>query len=209
MTRPTMRYLALGGLAGPLLFASVVIVCAALRPGYDHAMQFISELGATGTPRAALMNFAGFIPSGILVMAFGVSLAALLPPSTLSRIGAGLIVVFGLGISLAGVYSCDPGCPRHDFSPAALGHEIVSITAFVAGIAGIAVWAYRFRELPAWRPLWRYSALSSAAALLLFLMLAATAETRTYTGIWQRLFLTSLYLWCAVVGVRLFRRAGS
>jgi hypothetical protein len=43
-----MRLLALGGVAGPVLFTTLVIVCAALRPGYSHLYPFMSELGAPG-----------------------------------------------------------------------------------------------------------------------------------------------------------------
>jgi hypothetical membrane protein len=49
----------LGGVAGPILFSVVVVVSAALRVDYSHIADFISELGATGTPHADLMNYAG------------------------------------------------------------------------------------------------------------------------------------------------------
>lgn len=204
-----MRMLALGGLAGPVLFSTLVVVCGALRPEYNHAMQFISELGETGGSHASLMNFAGFIPSGLFLMGFGASLAGLLPRTALSAAGALLVAIFGLGISGAGVYSCDPGCPRQNMSVEATLHQVVSIIAFLAGILGLAILAYRFRSLPAWRSLWRYTAASSAAALVLLLVLNASVESRALTGIWQRLFLATLYLWCAVVGVRAFRLAAS
>jgi hypothetical membrane protein len=48
-----VRYLALGGVVGPVLFASVVILCAALRPKYSHVSQFISELGESGGSHAS------------------------------------------------------------------------------------------------------------------------------------------------------------
>ena len=41
------------------LFGAVVVLCAAARPDYSHIDQFISELGATGSSRASLMNYAG------------------------------------------------------------------------------------------------------------------------------------------------------
>jgi hypothetical membrane protein len=202
-----VRVLALGGVAGPVLFSALVIVCGALRPGYDHATQFISELGETGSPHASLMNFAGFVPSGLLLAAFGASLAWRLPRTGLSLVGAVLVAGFGLGIAGAGVYSCDPGCPRQGMSAEATLHHVVSVLAFLAGVLGLAVWAYRFRRLAAWRSLWGYTAASGAAALVLLLVLNASVETRWFTGIWQRLFLATLFLWCAVVGVRGFRLA--
>jgi hypothetical membrane protein len=202
-----VRFLALGGIAGPVLFASIVTLCAALRPEYSHATQFISELGETGGSHASLMNFLGFIPSGLLLAALGASLAYLLPRTASSLAAAVLIAVFGLGIAGAGVYSCDPGCPRQVLSCEATLHRVVSITAFIAGILGTALCAYHFRRLAAWRSLWRYSAASSAAALVLLLVLNASVESRALTGVWQRLFLATLYLWCAVVGLHAFRSA--
>ena len=200
-----MRFLALGGVVGPVVFTSVVILCAALRPEYSHVRQFMSELGESGGPHAWLMNLLGFIPSGLFLTAFGASLASLVPRTTLSVVAAGLIIVFGLGIAGAGVYSCDLGCPRRGLSVEATLHEVVSIIAFLAGVLGIALWAYRFRELPAWQSLWRYSAASSAAALALLLALNASVESRAFTGVWQRLFVSTLLAWCVIIGLRVFR----
>ena len=55
-----MRILALGGIAGPVLFTTVVVLAAALRPGYSHYEAVISALGETGGPHALLMNAGGF-----------------------------------------------------------------------------------------------------------------------------------------------------
>jgi len=55
-------YLPLAGIAGPVQSTIIIVICSTLRPGYDHIDQFISDLGATGTSHADLMNFAGFIP---------------------------------------------------------------------------------------------------------------------------------------------------
>jgi hypothetical membrane protein len=197
-----VRVLALGGLAGPVLFSALVVVCGALRPGYDHATQFISELGESGGSHADLMNFVGFIPSGILLAAFGASLATVVPRTAASVCGALLMTTFGLGMSAAGVYPCDPGCPRQNLSFAAILHQVVSIIALVAGTVGTGFWAYRFRSLPAWRSLWRYTAASSVIAFVLLMATNASAESRAFTGVWQRLLLATLFLWCAIVGVR-------
>lgn len=107
-----MRFLALGGVIGPALFAVVVVICGALRPGYNHMTQFISELGAQGTSHAAIMNFAGFLPLGLLLVGFAASLRGALPRRPLAVAVAILLGLFGLSIALAGLYSCDPGCPQ-------------------------------------------------------------------------------------------------
>lgn len=200
-----MRFLSLGGVAGPVLFTAVVIVCGALRPDYSHATQFISELGARGTSRAALMNFAGFVPTGLLLASFGVSLAFLLPRHTTSVLAAACITVFGLGITFAGIYSCDPGCPHQGASWEATLHDRVAAVTFLSGIAGSALLAYLFRGLTTWRSLWLYSAISSAVAFGFLIASTASVESRWLTGLWQRLFIGTLYLWCMVVSLRAFR----
>ncbi len=202
-----MKVLALSGVAGPVLFTTLVMVCGALRPDYSHATQFISELGETGGSHSSLMNVVGFIPSGILLTIFGASLALLFPRTGLSLAAAALVGIFGLGIAGAGVYSCDLGCPRQGISSEATLHRLVSVTAFLSGIVGSGIYAYLFRGVASWRSLWWYSAASSAAALVLLLVLNASVESRAFTGVWQRLFLATLYLWCAIVGIHAFRSA--
>ena len=106
-----MRVLVLGVVAVPCVFALVTLVAAALRPDYSHLANPISKPGANGTPHAALMNYAGFVPAGLMLAAFGVALARLLPRDRLSMGAAVLVTLFGSGLATAGVISCDPGCP--------------------------------------------------------------------------------------------------
>jgi hypothetical protein len=54
----------------PFVFITAIIAASLKHPAYSHFKNFISELGATGAPSAAIMNFAGFLPYGILMMAF-------------------------------------------------------------------------------------------------------------------------------------------
>ena len=204
-----MRILSLGGVLGPALFTAVVILCGALRPGYSHVGQFISELGASGTPHAMLMNVGGFIPAGLLLAGFGVATGRLLKGGARAAIASGLVTLFGLGVVVAGVYSCDLGCPQPPSSTAGLIHDRVSVAAFLAGIVGVGLWALEFRRLTSFSDLWRYAALSSVAALCLFIALAASLQTRVITGLLQRLLLGTLFLWCGKVSLRLLRYQGA
>lgn len=197
------RVLALGGLAGPLLFAAVTVCCAALRPDYSHLHHFISELGATGTSHAQLMNYAGFAPTGLLLMGFGVALAARLPRHRWTTVGASLVGLFGGGILLAGFFSCDVGCPQSGGSIANLVHDRIAPPTFLAGSLGAVCLGLRFRSLASLRALWVYSVVSGALGVAFLAGLASTLESREFTGLWQRLLLTALFAWCAVVSVRL------
>jgi hypothetical protein len=46
------RLLALLPIASLVWLAASVLIAGALRPGYDHSAQFMSELGASGTSGA-------------------------------------------------------------------------------------------------------------------------------------------------------------
>ncbi|HTD67178.1 MAG TPA: DUF998 domain-containing protein [Candidatus Limnocylindria bacterium] len=199
-----MRRLALGGITGPVLFAVVVLVCGALRPEYSHLQRFISELGAAGTPYAALMNYAGFVPAGFMLALFGVALAFVLPGGRLIGVAATLVTAFGLGIAASGMISCDIGCPQHG-SLENVVHNAIAPVSFLCLIAATAMFGIRFRSLPAWRHLWLYSLLTSAGALCLLAVLGSSLDSRVLTGLWQRLMLAVLFIWCAIVGLKAFR----
>jgi hypothetical membrane protein len=197
-----MRIVAIGGVAGPILFSVITIVSAALRPDYSHFRNFISELGANGTSHAALMNYVGFVPAGLLLAAFGITLAATLPRDPFRIVASILVTLFGAGVAADGIISCDPGCPQSEGSLENLIHNRIAPVAFLCAITGAGIVGIRFRRLPAWRNLSRYSLVTSAVGLCFLVALATSLESRLLTGLWQRLLLVSLFSWCAVVSLR-------
>jgi len=204
MKEAALKYLTLGGIAGPVLFTTVTLICASLRPDYNHISQFISELGATGTGNAIIMNWIGFIPSGLMIAVFGMSLTMLLPKSLIARIGSVLITIFGLGMVVAGNFSCDVGCPREG-SFENLIHDQISGPIFLLGVIGILLLGISFRNYPLWRSLWIYSVISALLALAFIVALINSIESYTTTGLWQRLLLATIFLWCGIVGLRMFK----
>jgi hypothetical membrane protein len=199
-----MRWLGLGGMIGPAVFATMVVVCAAWRPGYSHTAQFISELGATGTPGAAWMNGLGFLPAGAGIAMLGIALARHFRGDRLALVGAGLVAGFGVALLTAGVVPCEAGCPQAEPTL----HDGSSVVGFVAAIVGFAIFGLVFRRHEGWRRLAWPSAAASAVGLVLLVGLARSIESREWTGLWQRLLVATLFLWCAVVGWRTLRAGG-
>lgn len=200
-----MRFLALGGVFGPALFSLVVVISATLRPKYSHITNFISELGATGTAHASLMNYAGFVPAGIFLAGFGVSLAHLLPRSRAVLVASVLTTLFGAGIAISGFISCDPGCPQTGGSIENFIHDKIAPISFLCLIAATGILGVSFRRVPEWRLFSLYSGITSVVALALLVMLVGSLETRVLTGLWQRLMLSALFFWTAMFGYRAFR----
>lgn len=203
-----MRALLLGGIAGPILFALVVVTAAALRPDYSHTHQFISELGAIGSPNAAVMNYLGFVPAGLLVAGFGFALSRVLPREPLVFVGSALVMLFGAGIATSGVVSCDFGCPQNGGSVQNTIHNRIAPAAFLCLIVAAGILAARFRTLHSWAGLAKYSAASAFLGLVLLAVLASTLEARHMTGTWQRLLLLVLFSWCATVSINAYRALG-
>ncbi|MEZ5652165.1 MAG: DUF998 domain-containing protein [Burkholderiaceae bacterium] len=204
-----MRLLALGGIAGPLVFSVVAIVSASLRTDYSHVADFISELGATGTPYAGLMNYAGFLPGGLMLAAFGVALTRALPRRPAATLAVILVILFGAVVAVSGIVSCDPGCPQGEGSAENLVHNTIAPIAFFCLIVAAGILGFLFRGHTAWRFLSVFSLVSSVVGLCLLLALASSLDSRELTGLWQRLLLAVLFLWCAVVGLRGFRLLGA
>lgn len=200
-----MRVFLLGGIAGPVLFAAVVVIAGAMQSDYSHTHHFISELGATGAPHAAIMNYAGFVPAGLLAAGFGFALARVLPRGTLFLASSALVVLFGLGIATSGIISCDLGCPQNGGSAENAIHNGIAPATFLSLIVAAGILATRFRHLGSWRRLAGYSAVSAVVALFLLVALASTLGTRDVTGLWQRFLLFVLFSWCASVSLNAYR----
>jgi len=202
-----MHRLALGGLFGPILFMLIIAVAAFLRPGYSHIDNFISELGATGTPYAWLMNYGGFVPTGLLLIAFGISLIKRLPQNRLTLVVSSLALLFGAGVAASGLISCDPGCPQVGGTFENFIHDKIAPISFLCLIIATGILGIYFRKLTVWRALWLYSIITSIIALCFLLVLVNSLESRVLIGLWQRLMLATLFLWCMIVGVHAFRQA--
>ena len=84
---------------------------AALKPGYSHIGQYISELNAIGTARASLVGWLGFVPFGLLSGLLLVMTSSKAPVRGVSRLGYWLLLAEPVAYVGAALAPCDPGCP--------------------------------------------------------------------------------------------------
>ena len=116
------------------------------------------------------------------------------------------MVLFGCGVAASGVFSCDLGCPQTGGSVEHRIHQRIAPIIFIALIAAVAMLGREFSRLPTWRYLAAYSVATSAQALVFMLLLIDSLDTRTLSGLWQRLMIGCLFLWCAVIGNAAFQQ---
>lgn len=205
MKSKTLKVLALGGIVGPILFTTSTIASAYLRPDYKHLQNFISELGATNTANDALMNFGGFIMCGLLFCCFAIALLLIVTQRFISKFGAFLILVFGIGMLLAGIFSCDPGCPTVGTIESTI-HDSVSAITFFSAIIGMLLLGISFRKSKPFKSISLYTIITGILSAVLLLIMINSFESREFTGLWQRLLLLSIFIWTMIVAYHIRKK---
>ena len=208
-SRLPIRLLLLTGLSGPLVFAISVVIVASLRPDYNHVNQFMSELGETGGHFAWVMNYFGFMLSAGLVLIFVLAFRTLLPRTALNLVGTSLLVIFAISMFLAGVFSCDVGCPPSERSVDQKLHDLFSILAFPAFTAGVCTWGLSLSRIAGWRGFGIYSLVTASLSLILLVMMVQSEASRAGTGMYQRLYLGVLFLWLMAMSTKQLRKIGN
>ena len=186
-----------------MVFITVTIISASLRSDYRHLHHFISELGATHTPANTLMNYGGFMLCGFLFDLFSIALIKITPKRFIAKFGATLILLFGTGMLLAGIFSCDPGCPAVGSLESTI-HDRVSAVTFFSAILGMLLLGFSFRKSDIFKPMASYTLLSGILSAILLVLMINSFETRTFTGLWQRLLLLSIFLWTSITALRIY-----
>lgn len=189
----------------PLLWGSVIVFCGTLRPGYSHFAQYISELGERGSSTELLMRYAGFVPTGLMHVAFAATLALAFRSSRSGVLAAILLGVNGLARIGAGFFPCEIGCEE----TGSLGQRMHSLSAgvgFLALVVSAVLWSVVFRRTRDMQSLTAYSVASGALGLAFLLLMVWSVEQESARGLFERLSSGVLSLWILVFALRLQRR---
>jgi len=188
-------------LVGELIQLATVLVGGGLYPGYDHARQYISELGATGAVTGPAVSWWGFVPSGMLITAFCLVAAWMRRGEALAVVACLMLAWYGLSLSFAGIYPCAFECARTEVTFDAMMHDLVGGTGYLTGILGVALAALSSRTGRAvWlRPL---GLVCSVVAAIGFAAIIADVELG---GVFQRALEVSLGVFLLAFGWALVR----
>jgi hypothetical membrane protein len=214
-TPQTARWLALGAVAGPVLFILAWVVLGFLSPGYtlfgtriapySPVSQPISGLGLG--PTGPYMN-AAFILGGLLLFAGVIGVFQTIGPTrrpAARRACMALLALTPLGMVLDGIFTLEAVFPHLIGFLLAVGTPVVSF--LVAGRV--------LRGIPRWRRFGTWLLVGSPLTLLLvvlfFVTFDPTAESAQegVAGLVQRLLVVEVLAWFVAMGWLAFRAPAS
>lgn len=198
----TTQALLLAGVGASVVFVVVLLVEGALRPGYRPMYHTGSELELGDRGWIQRANFV-LMASGVFAFSVGVD------RSLGATAGTGLLVVFGLGMAVAGVFVPDavrgypPGAPSEPSAKPTWQHQVHGIVggpiAFFA-LCGACL-ALSGQLHGAWRS---YTLLTAGTGLGMTIWTAlAYQKDADHTGVIQRGLIVVYWAWIVALGLHL------
>ena len=205
------RWLALGAVAGPVLFTLAWVVLGFLSPGYtawgtriapySPISQGISGLGLGIT--APFMNTA-FVFSGLLILAGVVGIfQGIREMGVLARWSCTVLLALSpLGMAVDGIFTLESFLP----------HMVGFLLAAASPVLSFVVIGLLLRRVPGWRRLGSWLLLASPLTLVLLVLYFLTfsptvAGTQTgVAGLTERILVVEVLAWFVAMGWLAFRR---
>jgi len=194
------RFLLRIGIAAPILAYASVGVAALTWPGFDHAKQYISELGGAAAPHPAIFNI-GVLVSGAGAGVAGIGFALAVLALGGARISAAIIALcFGLagvGLVLSSLYPWPD--PRHLAINLGLGIQLAPLAI---------VWALRNIEGMGRLRIFLLAVFAVMAVLTVLTkhLIFQGLVNDNNVGWWERAFAIVLVGWTGVAAYALERR---
>lgn len=177
-------------MASAILAVLVPLVAGFYYPGYSHVRDYISELGAAGSPTGVWVSYLGFLPIGILVIAFVFVARPLIAQSKLAVIG--FYMLWGIGIAYAGAAfaPCDLHCPAEG-SIRQTVHNSLGLLEYLGGGIGLILFALGNFKQP--YPMARRLLLGLGVVTLLGMVLMVAPPNAGHAGLNQRIAEAALF----------------
>jgi hypothetical protein len=186
------RIVSITAIAGALLVFLITVVGGANFPNYNHATQFISELGAFGAPNARIINLGGFLPAGLLISTFTFFAWRSLPRSKGTTLGMLGLALFALGYIAAAFFPCEPGCKPAELSLSQALHNLLGLAGYFTAPLSLFLLA---KEAHKWPKGTSLSALGFTGSGLSLLGLLGMLSEFPYVGLAQRILEASILIW--------------
>jgi len=199
-----LRLTALCGTAAPILMAVLWTTAILLRPGYDPMLQYGSELGQGSNAWIQNTNFA---VTGFLIVMFSLGLQRTFNPGRGSRLGPGLLLLFGACELATGFLPCDPACPIPGTSLSQSIHNLLAVVAFVTLPLAPLTLSALFKKDRLWIPVTAYSRATGIVTFCLSaVFLAGSFAQASWKGLAEILLVAVPFLWIETVASRMFKQ---
>lgn len=202
-----MRWAALAGIAGPVLFALGFLAQEQLRRSeYDPVSEIVSALEAGPHGWIQQVNFVVF---GVLTMIFAVGLHRGLVPSRAGIVGPVALFTSGAASVLAAVFPLREDATGATYDPG--GHQVAGTLFFASSFIALVALSRRCAADPRWRDLAGWVLAAGVLAALSFPLMGALvipddAPLHDWAGLAQRVIvLVFLFPARVVLAVRLLR----
>lgn len=196
------QLLAICGIIGPALYTLVMIIIGLLRPGYNPITQHMSELGEVGGSNAMIMNIAGFIMFGLLMIAFASGFHRGISEGKGSKIGPASIAIAGTGAVLIGVFPYDPSAIFPSF--AGIMHGVSVLILSVGLVLAPFTIARRIKHDQRWKGYRLYS-LATGVVTAFVGVVFLSMSIRNWSGLLQRVAMEVPLLWVEAMAIKLLR----
>ncbi|MGH3917401.1 MAG: DUF998 domain-containing protein [Pseudonocardiaceae bacterium] len=205
------RWLALGAVAGPLLFTMTWFVLGFLSPGYSVGGDLISPYSSISQPISGLgmgatapfMNTA-FVLSGLLLLAGVIGIFRIVGGIGAPRWAcAALLALSPLGLVIGGIFDLESPLPH------LAGFLLITSTPVLGFLAA----GFFFRSIPRWRRFGNWLLIGSPLSLLLVVLFFLTFDQDTTAaghgaaGLTNRILGIEVLGWFAAMGWLAFRRS--
>jgi hypothetical protein len=204
------RILVMCGVIAPLLFVFMTILGGAIRPGYSHIANTVSELLSPGSPNRFLLSTI-FTIYALLIALFGIGMLLFVRRSgqstQIGSLGAFLFIIAGMvNVTTATVFPQDPWGSTRTF--AGEMHIVLSGVIGALQLFSISLFGIWFIRAGNSRGYAVYSFLTAGAVILLvgfFLMMAGTP----LMGFAERVLILAGLQWTFVVALWMVSRTSS
>lgn len=116
------------GMGAPVLAGMAVLIAVATWPGFNHATQYLSELGGASAPIPLIFNGGVFLAGGMCIAAgvgFGLTIHALTGGRIVAALTAAVFILAGIGLSASSLFPWPD--PRHMAINLGLGIQLAPL----------------------------------------------------------------------------------
>lgn len=175
-----------------LWFLVTVIWSGNIYGNYSHISQFISELGATGSPNGSYVNYLGFIPTQLFILIFIFICAIKIPKTKSNIIGLSLLCVYTLSLTIAAIFPCDFECRPETPTTSHTIHILSAIPAYLSGAFAILILSLGLKE---WATSKTFINIGYAITVIILICFVNLDDGSKYVGLIQRILEASIFLW--------------